>query len=72
MLGHTAGVLLANPDLLQLRYAHSPQKILTLTIAGSCDTEADTDRSNNSLYVTAAIDIFSDFLSESPSTSRTA
>jgi hypothetical protein len=48
------------------------KEILDLIIAGSCDTEADTDRSNNSLYVTAAIDIFSDFLSESPSTSRTA
>ena len=31
---------------------------------GSCNTLADTERSNNSLYVTAAIDIFSDFLGE--------
>ena len=29
---------------------------------GSCNTPADTERSNNSLYVTAAIDTFSDFL----------
>lgn len=38
----------------------------SLTYLGSCDTEADTDRSNNSLYVTAAIDVFSDFMSKSP------
>ncbi len=29
---------------------------------GSCNTPADTERSNNSLYVTAAVDTFSDFL----------
>lgn len=65
MLGHTAGFLLAYPNLLQSWYACGTGAVSELTKPGKCDTKRDTHASNNSLYVTAALDILGDVLSES-------
>ena len=60
------------PTYFNLGRSQYSMQTFFLTSAGSCDSRADTDRSNNSLYVTAAIDIFSDFLSKSPINIRCA
>lgn len=62
VLGYPVGVMLAYFDLFLSRYVPFLCTLSNLIYTGSCNTSADTERSNNSLYVTAAIDIFSDFL----------
>ena len=65
MLGHAAGFLLANSELLPSRYTSVYAFIpFELTQLGQCNTYRDVWASNFSLYFSTAVDILCDLLSE--------